>query len=232
LRCLRSYFQELTITDSATVAFSEAKRLNDQGVIDDCHLAAHFIGEASYEKFSGDTGKAFALCPLGCIQGCQHGVMEAYVASLEDSSLEISAIANVCDSVSTDTLLREQCVHGVGHGILQYAGDIELAFALCDEFNKSDSREECLGGVLMENVDQHLLLSESELKKVLPDLCEAARKNRNLLQTCLETIGEGLMFYTGHDLDRSKQLCRVLPKQDWLGCYNGAEVEFFLNQNN
>ena len=56
--CLVPYFEKLTIVKSERTAVTEALNFKTQGVVSDCHLFAHFIGEKSLEKHNFDMGKA------------------------------------------------------------------------------------------------------------------------------------------------------------------------------
>jgi hypothetical protein len=196
-------------------------------------LAAHFIGEANFEK-KQDPGKAFSSCSPGCIEGCYHGVMEAYLKKAGNSKDILSRIPELCDSVSNNNVLERQCLHGAGHGILRHQPEALLnAVGLCSYFKTQFAKDTCIGGVLMEYVDTYLTSSEEELIKQLPELCKALieNKDKKLIKRCFKAVGEGLMFYTGHNLEKSKLLCSRLEANYLEICVEGAIEENALNKS-
>ena len=80
--------------------------------------------------------------------------------------------------------------------------------------------ETCLGGVFMENMQRHLVQSEDALVEDLPDICRdvIAINNATHTRSCFESIGEGLMFFTGHDMRKSLRLCDRVADGYWDVC--------------
>lgn len=223
-QCLSSYFKILTQKASAKTALARAQALEREGVIDDCHLPAHEIGQVNFQKNENNVGKAFATCPLGCIEGCFHGVMEEYVQQEGSVEAIVENVEAVCTSAHEDPLLQRQCIHGIGHGLLQHkTDDMSEAIAQCKKMEGDFYQHTCLGGMFMENVNAYLSLSEEQLQNELPQIC--ANIDAELLPLCLEVVGEGLMFHTGHDLERSTELCYGLPQEHQTLCIDGATAE-------
>jgi len=220
--CLKPYFRALTMEVSASYAIKEAKKLKHEKIIDDCHLLSHFVGEASLEKHNFDAGKAFSSCEFGCIEGCYHGVMEGYLRYETDPRAVIPKVKNLCDNIDSpdsstkEKLLRRQCLHGIGHGLLAHDYlSMSEAVKTCRSFNDEYSEQTCLGGAMMEYMEQYLGVEENYLVKILPGICAPVEKlnDQFALNTCIANIGVGLMFYTKHDLVRSKKMCEELQKQ-------------------
>jgi len=92
-------FHDLSQKVSPGYAMVEVKIFKDRKIIDDCHLNAHFIGEAGLEKHNFDAGQAFAMCEFGCVEGCFHGVMEGYIRNEADPYAVLSQMGSVCDTV-------------------------------------------------------------------------------------------------------------------------------------
>jgi len=230
IECLMPYFKMLTEKINASYAVQKAQQFVKEGVIDDCHLIAHEVGEGTFEKFDFDIAKSFASCANGCIEGCYHGVVETYVGqNYENPKKIISELVRTCDSVPLSALLRRQCIHGAGHGLLANGRmPIQEAIATCHLFEASDAST-CLGGLFMENMNTYLLLKESYLQEVLRSICSDVVATKDIAKfttMCFEAIGEGLMFYTGHDLEKSKFLCESLEVFDYVeSCQKGAELE-------
>lgn len=226
--CLLPYWRELTIEKGAGPALAEAIAFQKQGVIDDCHLSAHQIGRTNFDQFKNDIGQAFASCPMGCIEGCFHGVMEGYVEKNGSPIQILEEVPKLCSSVSRDSLLQRQCVHGIGHGLLRHDPEaIAEVVALCTQLPSDFYRYTCLGGVFMENMSSYTSLDETALRAELPLVCEKVQNMDNgiYVPMCLRAIGEGLMFYTGHDLQKSIDLCSLLAPIDQNSCVSGATEE-------
>ena len=207
------------MNESVLTAMGYAKRLKKSGEIDDCHLLAHFIGEAQAEKV-GDITIAFLSCPESCIQGCLHGVMEAHVATLDRNGLE-QDVTSLC-AVHQGNLQR-QCFHGVGHGLLAN-GYMSLteAIEMCDS-GEAFFGEQCLLGLFMENMDQHLLSDRQTLEQAIPNICYGIPDQ--YWNICIDAIGEGIMFYTGHNLKESLALCELLAESDHKTCKDAVRFE-------
>lgn len=237
--CFAPYFQALAKKVSAVYAMNEAKRFKNERIIDDCHLTAHYIGEASLEKENFDVGKAFSSCEFGCIEGCFHGVMERYIRYTGDPSRILAKINNVCDTVGVSesfakaSLLRNQCAHGIGHGLVAH-GFLPVVDAVqaCRSLEGVLYQERCLGGVAMEHVEQYLGLKENHLMEVLPEICAPFYQLPDGYPeyACLSNIGVGLMFYTKHDLQLSGRMCEVLQKPEYITvCKEGTAEEEIIN---
>ena len=225
--CLEGYFRRLARDESPRHAIADAEALKRRGLLDDCHLIAHFVGEEALRQ-TGDVGTALGACSLGCSQGCLHGVVEAYALAHDDDAGLADDLRHVCDGVSESAFVRWQCIHGVGHGFLAVAyGSIVESVAACNTFDKLDAST-CLDGVFMANMQRYLLIPEAELRAELPTICAEADDmgDAGYIGLCSFNIGEGLMFHSGHDLHRSARLCDLLPARQRGGCKRGVLAQY------
>ena len=225
--CLAPYFAALTKERSASVAVARAQEMEDQGLLSDCHLIAHFVGEANLEKHDFDLGQALSTCSTECIQGCIHGAVQTYVRRKDSFKAFVAELDTICDRIPDDPSLRRQCVHGVGHGFL--TGDflpLDQAIEACHRFQGKEVNT-CLAGLFMEHMQGYLFLSEPELKEEIPNICAQVLSMDNDLFTsfCYDAIGEGLMFYTAHDLRESLGLCGLLAGAPRDICMEAAIYE-------
>jgi len=227
--CLGPYFENLTMQTSARNAIAEATRIKEEGVVSRCHIIAHYIGEAAWEKNDFDMGKAFSSCTPGCNKGCFHAVMQQHLRYQTDPYTIVPQIKNMCDSVSTDTDTSYRrvymwCVHGLGHGL---AGHNYLplldAVNACETLDELRSTKRCIDGVMMENTDQYLSLDEDHLREIIPEICEPFESvDPRLMEYCIARMAYGLLYYTGHDIEHTEELCEELPQQDDINvCKNG-----------
>jgi len=233
--CFKPYFEELVNKVSPAYAMVELKNFKNRKIIDDCHLNAHFIGEAALEKYDFDVGKAFASCEFGCIEGCFHGVMEGYVRYEADPYTVTSKIKNMCASVSSsnqevENLLRSQCAHGIGHGLVAHDFlPVDEALVACRGI---DYEGRCMGGAIMEHIEQYLSLEEDKLKEILPEICKPFLEldDPAAVFMCANNIGIALMWYTKHDLTFSKKLCEELETPEYIqACKISAEEGGVIN---
>ena len=223
--CLEPHLQDLAREESAAYAVCQAAHLQADGTIDDCHLLAHAIGETNLEIHHGDAGAALATCGGGCIEGCMHGVMQAFVGTLpRDVETVGEAVYPLCDDVDEDLVYA--CVHGLGHGVRSHGFLTFLdAIDVCAGAPTHEWGEICVGGVFMEQVDQWLPLQLEGLGDVLPQIC-VDLEGDSLYPHCVAAIGEGLMFRTGHDLAKTEDLCLRMADPDAIAeCVHGAKTE-------
>jgi len=210
--CMSPYFEKLVYEESVIEAMKEAIEFKEERVVADCHLFGHLIGETGLEKNNFDVGKTFSSCVHGCSDGCFHGVMERYLRNEIDPYNVVSNIQNICDSVGTDWVLKRQCFHGVGHGLLAHGYlSFQEAIDTCQIFDLEWILQ-CMGGVVMENMDQYLRLdlNEDDFRKVIPKICEQVESTDPFSQDCFNATALGFLYYTGYDLRRSESLCEEL----------------------
>ncbi len=223
--CLIPYFEALTVKQSPEFAIKRAEEFKKDGLINDCHLIAHYIGEANLFKHELDVAKAFSTCSFGCIEGCFHGVMEA---SVSHTNMNETEMVSLCDSMLSNSGLHRQCIHGIGHGLLAHSYTPLLeAIKICQNFNTAFKTNTCLGGLFMENIDQYFFLDSDSMKEQMPFICDQVLETNDpeLTKRCFSDIGGGLMFYTGHDLHKSIEFCEILKKPNNEICIDGAKFE-------
>lgn len=116
-----------------------------------CHTMAHLVGEEAGKKSLVSVPRLISMCGKACVYGCLHGM---FTGLLEQGVLKSNKIAQICDtgdSVRSDSIDREQCIHGVGHGLADYFNnDVLSAVSLCENFIKSDDKKICWEGLFMQ----------------------------------------------------------------------------------
>ena len=220
--CFRPYFETLTREISARASIAEATKFKEQGVVSDCHLFAHFIGEVALEKHNFDLRKALSSCTVGdCRYGCFHGVMGRYIGYEAGPRSVSSAIKNACNGVGLDSNQRNECIHGIGHGLLAHNYlPFQDAIHVCKAFGPPYWEQRiCVGGVTMERTFQYLSLDpdENQLQESIPELCmELESIGPEFMDICIYNLTLKLLFYTGNDIERTQELCEELPQQDYI----------------
>jgi len=219
--CFQAYFETLTRKVSASAAIAKATKLKEQGVVSDCHLLAHYIGETALEKQNFDLGTALASCTVGgCRYGCFHGVMGRYIGSTGEPQSAAPAIKNVCDGVGPSPEQRYECIHGIGHGLLAHDYlPFQDAVHSCETLGAPWEQRMCVAGVAMEKVFQGLSLDphEDRLKEIIPDMCtQLESTSPQFMDVCMYNVALGFLFYTGYDTARTEELCEALPRQEYI----------------
>lgn len=122
---------------------------------DICHGLAHEIGEQAYEKDGFEDALRFEYDVCG--SGYLHGVIEAYLADVEDLD---AVLLTLCEPGAG------KCFHGIGHGLMYRSlNDLPGSIALCDRFEARAARVQCYEGVFMENVEVDPTTHPSEYLK-------------------------------------------------------------------
>ncbi len=224
---MRPYFEEIVQNESANNALEFVYKLEKEEQISDCHVPAHWIGEANLLKYNNDAGLALATCSPGCIEGCQHGVIEKYT-----QYNDIQSVANVCSELeSVDRILYRQCLHGLGHGVMRH-GQLTYTEAnnVCDTLDTEFEKDTCMGGADMEFFDQFIELGEKEFKRNINTICEK-EKETEYFDACVVGVGYGSMVVTGHRTYKAIKLCELFEEEkDRELCTKGVIDEEKVNR--
>ncbi len=107
------------------------------------HLSLHFFGDILYEKLGT---KAITVCDSTYLYACYHGV---FAAAVEAKGIGVaSSLYKIC-AQSFNGFAFVACIHGIGHGILEYEGYNKLIEAL-NRCQDPDPEFGCRDGVFME----------------------------------------------------------------------------------
>jgi len=155
-QCYQAYYQKLVDTYGVDVAFSDLKKryTQDQYVVSSCHPLTHVIGREAVTLYP-TISEAYLHGDSFCWSGYYHGVLEAVVAKIGESNLpkEIDTICAEIPGKATYDFNYYNCVHGLGHGIMELKGDdIFSSLAMCDVLTGNWEQQSCYSGVFMENV--------------------------------------------------------------------------------
>ncbi len=129
-------------TSGAKVAYELVKEryLNDPVK---AHDLAHLTGLLAYEE-QGASG--FAVCDNNFAFGCYHGLFEALIRKEGDKGINLARQA--CHSLSPGGRVVS-CLHGIGHGIMGFQGQLDKALAECEAFPFNEQIY-CFDGSYME----------------------------------------------------------------------------------
>jgi hypothetical protein len=157
--CYQKRYESLVRDSGVEATFAELKDefTKDEFVNSKCHHLAHVIGRVAAELY-GDIASTYSRGDNFCASGYYHGAVEAVMATL--GAEEVHDEANhVCADLreqQNQSFDHRNCVHGLGHGSM-YVLENELFEALrtCDALTEEWERDQCSGGVFMENINAH-----------------------------------------------------------------------------
>jgi hypothetical protein len=107
------------------------------------HVLAHLIGKIAYEQL-GKNG--IRICDPSFAFGCYHGFLAALVQDLGDRGIDIARTGCHALPHQGDVIA---CLHGIGHGVMEWKGEIHRAIARCEQFPLTE-RAYCFDGAYMD----------------------------------------------------------------------------------
>lgn len=141
----KEYWANAVEKNGAQNAYEEFKVFNHKAPFEKQHLETHIIGELLYEY---EDVEGIIVCDSSFGFGCYHGF---FGTALADQGI---GIVSKLDKICIDTYgpLGGGCIHGIGHGIIEYMGYDNLSGALevCKETTQITKTIGCTSGVFME----------------------------------------------------------------------------------
>ncbi len=137
-----AYIQDLAKQKGGAAAYAylkdQWKNKQAQG-----HDLAHVVGRLLYQE---QGIKGLAVCDSNFAFGCYHGFLEDLVKKQGEGGL--ASAEQGCKDLGLPGVVAS-CIHGIGHGVLGYKGDITAALPLCQQFPQTESSY-CFDGAFME----------------------------------------------------------------------------------
>lgn len=114
------------------------------------HDYSHVIGINAWTP-GKNIGDVYLQCSELFQSGCYHGVIQAFFAYQGTDSAKVAALCRDTPGINNSGWLRFQCVHGIGHGLVQnYTMNLPRALSGCDMLGNAWDSESCYGGAFME----------------------------------------------------------------------------------
>jgi len=114
------------------------------------HDFTHVVGINAWSP-GKDLGQVYDSCTGLYQSGCYHGVVQAYLDANGSDSTTVASVCKLIPSAQTNMWLRFQCVHGIGHGMVQNTGlHLRKALEGCDWLVDGWDAQSCYGGAFME----------------------------------------------------------------------------------
>jgi hypothetical protein len=150
--CLEDILLQLTKDNHVKVALGALNLLgqDDDDISRFGHDYSHVIGINAWTP-GENIGEVYLSCSELFQSGCYHGVIQAVFANQGTDSASIASLCSQTPGINTSAWLRFQCVHGIGHGLLQtYTMNLPRALHGCDMLGSAWDAESCYGGAFME----------------------------------------------------------------------------------
>ena len=148
---LSDYFGGLAREKGGAYAFEVLKRAAMPSDID-MHLLGHVVGDILFAQ-KGLEG--IKVCTHDFRNACSHSIVVGLF--LEQGETALPQIAEACYQAPGGSGAYTMCFHGLGHGVLAYAGyDLKKAVELCKktgtpQYHQEESSQ-CIGGTIMEMI--------------------------------------------------------------------------------
>jgi hypothetical protein len=186
-----------------------------------CHQLTHRIGRAAGALRGLD---AFAAGRPVCASGYYHGVLQSVMGKIGPARI-VARAAAVCDSLRRERFSADHynCVHGMGHGFMEvFASDVGRSLAGCESLPGGWERDECSGGVFMENVsaiDNPARPSRS-LRPAQP-LYPCGEVARRFWEQCYDWQVTYALYVNDSDFAKVFALCAAGRRGARAPCYRG-----------
>jgi hypothetical protein len=154
--CYQDRYKNLVRSSGVEVAFTELKNEHEKNgfVKLNCHQLAHVIGRTAAELY-GDVPSTYGRGDYFCESGYYHGAMETIVAKIGAENM-LEEVGTLCADLrehQEHSPYHFNCVHGLGHGFMGVLqNELFEALETCDALTDGWEREQCYGGVFMENI--------------------------------------------------------------------------------
>ncbi len=199
-------------------------------LLGEAHTYSHELGRQAFVKY-GSAKIAFPKCDQSFQSGCYHGVLEAHFqVNPKVVPEEVATLCDVDAATKDPGFVRFQCVHGLGHGLLQHEKhDLQAGLKNCDYLKTDWDRRSCWGGAFMENIifardlaDGHAHSSaaqhEPSLKADDPHYpCNAIAAK--YVEDCYLMQTSAMLMHNGYDFAKAAAECAKAPAANIPTCY-------------
>jgi hypothetical protein len=249
--CYEEVFLAVTQQNRIRLAMDALSVLGrlDTRTVANGHDLTHVVGINAWTP-GEDVGAVYESCTGLYQSGCYHGVVQAYLDANGTDSATVSRVCNLIKAAETNLWLRFQCVHGIGHGLVNnLAMHLPKALAGCDWLVNGWDASSCYGGAFMEFIVAGRGQAHHPAKRAAADSAQsteahgehqhhegadtfAVRNKSDPLYPC-SVIGEkyqpacygmqaGIIYETvGPDFGKIAEACDGAPVMMRPHCYQG-----------
>jgi len=226
LLCYSEFFGTVAENEeNNTNALELSIALAKLGTIDDCHFVAHEIGHVSYLEKPDVIENLMGVDGSLCRGGYFHGVLASYFHDVKEAKQPFPTTFNtICDALIGSSNYQD-CVHGLGHGLVHYfEDDLSASVNSCHGMSFYQNRL-CIKGVMMQYTD-NALSRNGISSEVIGNLCTNPDFDQLDIQECSMSIGTTLAFHTNHNFKEGEPFCKLIDDQDTKNwCMEGLRLE-------
>lgn len=233
--CYSNFYRELVLGNTVSAAVEDLRvRYNAEPFVKaECHQLTHVIGRAAAEKHV-DVSKAFANGDPLCWSGYYHGVMEGIVrkGGKEFTKERLDLICSNIPGKEKYSFDYYNCVHGLGHGIMDLNGnELFASLKACDLLTGSWEQQSCGGGAFMENIiaDGKEHVSKYLSKEDLLYPCNAV--DQKYKQSCYLMQTSYMLENNGYNFDEVFKLCTKVEEDFMATCFQSLGRDASGNSN-
>lgn len=227
-RVIESFFQKKGSRETLKELSAIKAALTPEAI--DCHIFAHYTGNAAYRKFKTLEGtRASAENMAGvCAGGFEHGLLQAYFKNRATAIPDMMRESCAEYWEGANNTVSYGCFHGIGHALMFYLGnDIPASLAGCSKLPQNWQKDGCSLGVFMEylysyrkNYDH----PKPALVENMSDLCsivDSFWKKRCLAFVGIAAVNRELAKNTHPTFGTAFNECNQISEEESrLSCYD------------
>ena len=225
--CYQERYQDLVYSSGVEAAFADLKDefTKEQVVETNCHQLAHVIGRAAAELYSGDVASTYSRGDDFCGSGYYHGAMQTVVANIGADKI-LDEADNICAEPreqQDQSLNHRNCAHGMGHGFMGlYQNEVFESLEACDSLTEEFERDQCSGGVFMENImDEDDPSNPSKYLKADEPFYPCTEVKTEYKYQCYGRHPVYALKKQGNDFAKVFDLCGKVEDGFRTACYDG-----------
>ena len=208
------HWQALIEREGGVKAYQQFRTENGSNLEGAQHLESHIFGEALYDA-EGVSG--IAVCESDFGFGCFHGFFLAGIAV--EGPVFVRTANTAC--IERFGILGTGCLHGIGHGIVEYIGkkNLDQALALCKQTTQVNPLLGCTSGLFMEAHTPFTILPGEEPPEPHPftseapyGLCDAVPQEYQ--QSCFFELGGWWQTVIRDNFERMGELCAAVQDRE------------------
>lgn len=187
-----------------------------------CHFMAHRISQAEVEKDPKNWERSLKeVSPYECTGGYIHGIIETYLSSIKNLTLDALTMDKVCNAAveGNDGYAMRSCYHILGHITLaETQNSFPDSIKTCKSLDDYYHQYECLSGVFMENLTRENLIAhglekpmawDEENTKKVEELCQSMEGLES--QACWKEISYLYITISNESSQGLYDLCQRAP---------------------
>ena len=225
IRCsideLNDLDEKVTKRGTTLDIFLDVVRLYDKSDYK-CHETSHHLGMWLYGHTT-NLDEATQYVEMLCGGGLFHGVFQNYFMTQKSNNItpdEIDVVG-LCSKYEDDSINRWQCIHGIGHGLINvYDYDVFAAVSRCEELKPGLDQISCSKGTFMQNVVHYYETGKGDFNEDIYYPCDKVESK--LAYACYHYHSSYILKQKQGVLKEIFEACDNIPREEMVKyCYYG-----------